>query len=284
MNHNWHNKEVAEYYRQSGWLYKLFIYSSKSLGMHFGFWDQDTKNYDESILNQFCEVVRKTQIKKGMNVLDAGCGVGGGAIYIAKNTGACVVGISITPAQIAEAKLNARRYGVQKLVDFKLMDFSETNFSRNHFDVVFGIESVCHAYPKEKFLKEMYRVLKPGGLLYLSDGYKLRKANDLVEQRIISTLCRVWRLKELIHFSEMSSLIKKTGFRLVSAESKTGSVRPTFRYMRFLIWISTPLTFLAGFLKSTTLLIIRDNADSMKNYIKGDSIGLVGHYVHVARK
>ena len=279
-----YTSDIADYYRKSGWLYKLFIYSSKTLGIHFGFWDKDTKNYDQSVLNQFSEVVRVTRINKSMKILDAGCGVGGGAIYIAKNTGTTGFGISITPEQIVDAKLNAIRSGVQSLVDFKVMDFTKTSFPKNYFDVVFAIESVCHAYPKEKFLKEMYRILKPGGLLYVSDGYQLRNPSDLYEKNIILTLCRVWRLKELISFSNMSELIKQAGFKLVSVESKSDSVRPTFKYMNFLIWISTPLTFLSQYVKSNTLSIIRDNSDSMSNYIKGDSVGLVGHYVHVAKK
>lgn len=279
-----YTSDIADYYRKSGWLYKLFIYSSKTLGIHFGFWDKDTKNYNQAVLNQFSEVVRVAQIKKGMKILDAGCGVGGGAIYIAKHTGATGVGISITPEQIVDAKLNAIRHGVQSLVDFEVMDFTKTSFPKNYFDVVFGIESVCHAYPKEKFLKETYRILKPGGLLYISDGYQLRNPSDLSEINIISTLCRVWRLKELISFSNMSELIKQTGFKLISVESKSDSVRPTFKYMNFLIWISTSLTFLSQYVKSNTLSIIRDNSDSMNNYIKGDSVGLVGHYVHVAKK
>lgn len=279
-----YNSDIADYYRKSGWLYKTFIYSSKSLGIHFGFWDKDTENYDQSILNQFREVVKTTKIKKGMNVLDAGCGVGGGAIYIAKNTGAHVWGVTITPEQIKEAKINAIKLGVQENCEFKLMDFTKTSFSNNSFDVVFGIESVCHAYPKAKFLKEMYRVMKPGGILYISDGYQLQKLKNWEEENIISTLCRVWRLKELVNFNTMSDLIIRSGFKLVSIEPKSDVVRPTFKYMRFLIMISQPLTLLSRYIKSEMLSIIRDNSDSMKNYIKGDSIGLVGHYVHVAKK
>jgi tocopherol O-methyltransferase len=284
MNKTSYNNTIADYYRKSGWLYKLFIYSRKSLGMHFGFWDKNTKNYDESVVNQFREVVRVAHIRKGMKVLDAGCGVGGGAIYIAKNTGAKVWGISITSEQIKEAKTNAERSGVESLTSFEVMDFSRTTFSKNTFNVIFGIESVCHAYPKQNFLDEMYKILKPGGILYLSDGYQLRKPSNLAEQNIVSILCRVWRLKELINFSKMSDLIRGRGFTLLKVESKSDAVRPTFKYMNFLIRISYPLTFLSRYSKSEVLSTIADNSDSMRNYILGDSLGLVGHYVHVAKK
>jgi cyclopropane fatty-acyl-phospholipid synthase-like methyltransferase len=122
--------------------------------MHCGFWLKDTKNNDEAIINQYKYLVAKASIDQSKKVLDAGCGVGGGAIYIAKHTGATVVGITISPEQIIEAKKNARKAKVDHLTKFTLEDYTKTGFADNSFDVVFAIESVCYAYPKYVFLRE----------------------------------------------------------------------------------------------------------------------------------
>lgn len=276
--------EIADYYKYSAWLYRVFIYSEKSLGMHFGFWDRDTKNNDEALLNQFKFVLEQTKIKSGHKVLDAGCGVGGGAIYIAKNTGAKVVGITIVSDQVNDANKNAKRAQVSNLVDFRLMDYAKTSFEDNTFDVVFAIESICHAYPKIDFLNESYRILKPGGLLIMSDGYVKRTPKNVGERKIITMLCKVWRLKELIEIDKMNALIEKVGFKLVEVKDQASRVRPTFKRMRLLVFLACPLVWLSRYIKLNLLEIIKDNSDSMKYYAFGDALGLVGHYTHVARK
>ena len=86
--------DIVRYYQSSQWLYRLFCYNKDTLGIHFGFWEKDTKSRQEAMVNQDKEIIKVGVIKKGDRVLDAGCGVGGTAIYIAKIIGARVTGIS----------------------------------------------------------------------------------------------------------------------------------------------------------------------------------------------
>jgi ubiquinone/menaquinone biosynthesis C-methylase UbiE len=51
------------------------------------------------------------------------------------------------------------------------MDFENMDFNNNVFDIVFGLESVCHANSKEKFIKEAFRVLKNKGKILVADGF-----------------------------------------------------------------------------------------------------------------
>ncbi len=70
------------------------------MGLNYGFWWKGTKGRDEAIRNRFQYVIDQAGIKKNMLVLDAGCGVAGGAIYVAKHAGAIVEAITITPKQV----------------------------------------------------------------------------------------------------------------------------------------------------------------------------------------
>jgi tocopherol O-methyltransferase len=276
--------DIAAYYRHSSWLYKYLWYSPRSLGLHYGFWEQDTKTHDEALNNQFLQIVQKGKIRKGMRVLDAGCGVGGGAIYVAQQTGAEVTGVTITPEQVQEAVVNAQAVNVDHLAHFLLADYTKMPFENNSFDVVFAVESACYAFPKRLFLDEAYRVLKPGGVLVISDGYAIRKAKDRVERTHLLQFCTGWRLKELIQFGKMTQAIQKAGFKDIELVDKTQAVGPSLARMRWLILLATPLLWFARYLHFSWLYAVRDNVQSMRASIEGVKLGLMGYYMHVAKK
>lgn len=98
--------------------------------MHYGFWDDKTKNRQQAILNENREVVRLGRIKKNMRILDAGCGVGGTAIYIAKHTGAKIWGITIDPNQVRLATFYAK-----KSLYLQTQTFQRKTFQKQHFQI-----------------------------------------------------------------------------------------------------------------------------------------------------
>jgi len=71
-------------------------------------------------------------------VLDAGCGVGGSAIWLAREKGAHVTGITITPHQVDAANKNAQRHKVADKVRFERRDFTATGYPDASFDVVWA--------------------------------------------------------------------------------------------------------------------------------------------------
>ena len=158
-----YNQQIINYYDSSQWVYSIFVYNSKSLGMHFGFWDEHTKNMQQAIINQHQAIIDYGQIKPQHQVLDAGCGVGGTSFYVAKHTQAQVTGITLSLKQVNIAQNQAQKNNLSHLTKFHTQDFTQTSFSNQYFDVIFGNESICYASPKSSFLNEAYRLLKPKG-------------------------------------------------------------------------------------------------------------------------
>src|SRR5206468_7584773 len=96
-------------------------------------------------------MAEQVNITPNDRILDAGCGIGGSALWMAKNKRAEVVGISISGKQIEKAKTVAKQAKVDHLVSFSVIDYLDTGFPNESFEVVWAIESVCHAEKKEDF-------------------------------------------------------------------------------------------------------------------------------------
>src|SRR5437868_6451338 len=154
------NTDIARYYDRHQIIYTLFW---SRTALHYGFWYEDTKSLAEAILNTNRFVVDALAIDFKDTVLDAGCGVGGTSMHVAETTGAIVEGITLSDVQLKIARRRASKALAARLLNFSKQDFTKTNFRENTFSKIFGIESICYAHRKIDFLKEAYRILKPGG-------------------------------------------------------------------------------------------------------------------------
>jgi len=110
------------------------------------------------------------EIKPGQVILDLGSGAGLDCFLAAQKVGTKgkVIGIDITPSMINKATENATKYGY-KNVEFRLGDIENLPVDSNTIDIIISNCVLSLASNKETAFKEAYRVLKPGGLMYVSD-------------------------------------------------------------------------------------------------------------------
>lgn len=110
------------------------------------------------------------KIKAGDVVIDLGSGAGNDAFIARHETGETgkVIGIDFTPAMIEKARKNAEVRGVNN-VEFRQGDIEKMPVTANTADVVVS-NCVLNLVPnKDGVMKEIYRVLKPGGHFSISD-------------------------------------------------------------------------------------------------------------------
>lgn len=110
------------------------------------------------------------KIKKGDVVIDLGSGAGNDAFIARHETGETgkVIGIDFTPAMIERARQNAAARGFNN-VEFRQGDIEKMPVTANTADVIVS-NCVLNLVPdKDGVLKEIYRVLKPGGHFSISD-------------------------------------------------------------------------------------------------------------------
>ncbi|KAF6807398.1 hypothetical protein CSOJ01_08204 [Colletotrichum sojae] len=150
------------------------------------------ENFKQSIARHEHYLAHVTDIRKGMKVLDVGCGVGGPAREIAKFTGAYVTGLNINEYQVERARRYTANQGMDRQVQFVQADFMNIPFEDNTFDAVYAIEATVHAPSLEGVYSEIHRVLKPGGVFgvyewvmtdnYDNDNLAHRKTRIEIEQ------------------------------------------------------------------------------------------------------
>lgn len=273
---------IARYYDYTLPFYNIF-WHKKSNALHYGIWEQDTRNLQEALINTNCYLAKKANIKTGDTVLDAGCGIGGSAIWLAQNIGCSVVGITISDKQVTRAKQLARKHDVDSKVQFFNRDFTNTKFKDESFDVVWAIESVCHATDKKDFLKEAYRLLKKNGRLILADGFQKRDTLDEAEDKLISDFCTGLQLPNIVKFSDFEKELKVTGFRDIEAKDKSDEARPSSKKLYRMCRIGYPISKITGLLGLTPKLLTLNNLAGIKQYEGGNS-GLLCYGVFYAKK
>lgn len=231
---NERTKEIVQYYETCDADYRLFWDLDRSLALHAGYWDGTTQTLHEALARENQILAEVAKIRAGDHVLDAGCGVGGSSIYLASYYQCKVTGITLSPKQAQEARQNAQRLVPGNMPDFQVMDFIQTSFPSESFDVVWGIESVCHADDKRAFMREAFRLLKKGGRLVVADGFALNKHYNPEESRIMSKWLKGWGVESLGEVEEFRSDLIASGFSDVSFNDITENILPSSRRL-FLI-------------------------------------------------
>lgn len=102
----------------------------------------------------------------GLDVLEVGCGRGGGAAFVFDTfSPRSLLGVDLARSAIRRCQREHGRPGLQ----FRTGDAEALPFGDRSFDVVLSVESShCYSHP-DRFLREVHRVLAPGGRLLLAD-------------------------------------------------------------------------------------------------------------------
>jgi len=127
-------------------------------------WVPGAVGYEHLFLEHVTRYMFASHFVGDKRVLDAGCGSGYGSYHLAHGGARSVLGIDRSEETIAYCREHFEYEGLA----FQAGDALNTELQADAFDVIVAFELFEHLAEPERFLGEMHRLLKPGGVFVLS--------------------------------------------------------------------------------------------------------------------
>jgi len=197
-------RHQARYYENSGYF-------------NFGYWDgraRSQREASEALVDRLIDKIASP----GGRILDVACGAGASTRRLMERyPPEAIAAINISEPQLAEARKRAPGCG------HIYMDAARLGFPDNCFNAVISVEAAFHFDTREAFLREVFRVLRPGGTLVLSDIlFRPRVA-------LLADLFQVPRANLGGGVAHYERMLQAIGFASVEVEDATGACLTPFR-------------------------------------------------------
>lgn len=217
--------EVACYYEQSRWAYKIF--HSNEGAMHLAL-SPDGVFDKQGYLGQAREVERLIG-PDTESVLELATGNGFNLRYLAeRHPHTSFTGLDLVATHVAAARAKADGMGNARFLEG---DFHRLPFDAETFDVLFVVESLCHATDLDTALQEAHRVLRPGGVFVVIDGWRTARFAELpAEARRAATATeQAMSVAQPLVIDDWLDAVAERGFEVVEERDLTQQVLPTVR-------------------------------------------------------
>jgi ubiquinone/menaquinone biosynthesis C-methylase UbiE len=158
-------------------------------------------------------------LQAGQRVLDAGCGVCGPALYFARKAGVTVEAVTVSATQAEHARRRIAEEKLEGKVTVRQGNYQTLPemYEADSFDVVYFLESFGHSDDHQKTIEAAWRVLKPGGILYIKDLFAKDPAIEAHAGKIREEIEKInrayhYNIPDLYRFL---SWVRKRGFILL---------------------------------------------------------------------
>jgi tocopherol O-methyltransferase len=277
-----HLQQVIDYFDQTRDDYRFLWGVDRHFGLHCGYFDEQARRHDDAVLHMNQILATLAGISAEERVLDAGCGIGGSAVWLAEKRSAYVDGVNINRRQLEQARQLVRSRRLEERVHFHHADSCATGLPDESFDVVWALESACYAEDKRAFLAEAHRLLKPGGRLIVADGFLTRTHLTEDEWLLVENWQRGWAIPSVVSVERFDRWLRKTGFADIAFRDVTEHVVPSSRRIYLASLLFYPLGLLLYWLGLRTEIQTRGIASGYYQYqARRRGLGIYGIFLAV---
>jgi len=166
-------------------------------------------------------------LSPGQTVIEAACGVGGTARFLAREHGVQVLATNIAEMQLSEARLLAEEEGLAHLLEFRFADYHHLPFADASCDVWWCQEALLYSVDKRRVLEEAMRVVRPGGRLIMSDLLLNESVTGPARQEFTTKL----KAPNMWSIERWDDLIGALSLELIERQDWAVHTRPTFEHV-----------------------------------------------------
>ncbi len=252
--------------------------------MHHGYYGKDgkTKKGDkEAQIDLLNELIEWADIKNPKYILDAGCGVGGSARFLAKKYHAQVLGLTLSEIQAENAKQFNIDAGLREKIKIRVQDMLTLTPKDGPFDLIWALESAEHVPHKEGLSNIFYSLLIPEGKCLVATWCINKPYDELnkSEKKLISHIENLYHIPPMICMAEYQVCFEHSGFKNIKIEEWSNAVAP---FWDALIRSALKWKSITGLLRSGMTTI--KGAWAMQFMKKGFKKGLIQFVVIQAQK
>ncbi len=161
------------------------------------------------------ELGRRAGLAPGQRVLDAGCGLCGPALDLARAWPEVQLdGVTVSPAQVARGTERIADAGLSDRVQVHLADYHDLPFPDGTFDRVLYFESTGYSHDLHRLFAEAARVLRPGGRVYVKDAWRHEEPLTDEARADLARFDRVWAARTPTA-SETRAALEAAGFQVL---------------------------------------------------------------------
>ena len=116
-------------------------------------------------LDQLRRMAAELRIGPGQTLVDLGCGRGGPALWMARETGAGLIGVDLSGVAVQQAAARAAELGLAGRARFVAGSFADTGLEAGSADAAMSEDAMQYVPDKRAAMAEAARILRPGGRL-----------------------------------------------------------------------------------------------------------------------
>jgi cyclopropane fatty-acyl-phospholipid synthase-like methyltransferase len=235
---------IKRFYTETDWMFRVLALLRGSTAMHAGLWQRGVHSHAAALTALNRALAARATLRSGQRVLDAGCGVGSCALWLARKYAVEVLGVTLLPHQALQAQQAAQKAGLHPRVRFVCLDYAHSGLQDGIFDLVWAVESFCHAAEGGLFLQEAARLLRPGGRIIIADRFRSEQSADVRGEQLLQQWYTGWAFPGLWKLDEVVAATRAAGFRNVGAEEVTVQMWPSLRFLGQFAAASLPAALL----------------------------------------